>query len=423
MLVPFLVSVLAAFVAYVRWGLGISEEPSIAQIEALRTYVADLFAVKQPIRIRFHDTGFRFPDLVLATQRQLDYQLAKLGIPYRYPLIDELPKHIPRLGFNKTSTQSTRVFTLTDGAISATDAVEDAEEMDISVTPPPDFSLDMALGGNVGVWLDLVRFRAMMTYNLESVHANDLPFYLAQTILDHLCEVDVKLYDMRHNISFDDYVPKLTVNIVAAEDGALKESTVVEDAIEELLLKHLEVIKPFVNVTPRLYTIDVTKNRIPRTIMKNTTDQITFVFLTTLKGFLNQVDGASVYHLLPDKPKTNLGDAYGTEYIEAQKLNESPRINITNFLFSVFGEIEERTGLREKCSNKHLEVFFTTKLLTIKGIEKALKLIKNDPNEANLLTFWEVCKLVDLILSEREHNWSSHLKHIHEIIKKVTGTK
>ncbi|KAF3993735.1 hypothetical protein FT663_01148 [Candidozyma haemuli var. vulneris] len=415
MFVPIFVAVLAAIGAYFHLSPTLSTaDPSVAQIEALRDYVSNDFAVSQPIHIRFRDIGFRFPDLIEATQVQLDYHLRSRGIPYRYPLIDELPKHIPRFGGESTVTKTADVFVLTeDGTevITSSEPTADADSVDVSIAPSSEFSLDMAQGGNIGVWLDSYKYRAMMTYTLEAIHANDLPFYLAQTISDHLCEIDLNAYANRHTIDFDLYVPQLTLNVIAAEDSVKKDSSVVEDALKESIDKHLDAIRPFVNVTSKIQTIDVTKNRIPLQSMKNSTSQLTFIYSTTLEGFLNQIDGSHVYHLTRDVPKEISGDTYGTEYIEAQKLNENPRINITDFLSSAFNVLESQVGLTEKCSNKHLEVYFITKAHAINGISKTLDLISKSPDAANLLIFKEVCGLIDTILTEQEHDWATHLQH------------
>lgn len=384
--------------------------------------MANDFAVAQPISIKFYDAGFRFPDLVKATQVQLDHHLEKSGIPYKYPLIDELPKTIPRYSGNQTATKTAQVLILTDddGVVETTMALPAAEsKVNIAAPPDPQFSLDIALGGNVGVWLDLYKFRAMMTYDLDAVHANDLPFYLAQTVLDHLCEVDINAYTKRQNIDFELYRPHVLLNIVAAEDSVEKESTVLEDALSELVTKHLDAIRPLVNITTKIHPIDVTKSRVPLNIMKNTTNQLTFVYLTTLEGVLNQFNGAHVYHLARDVPKEVSGDTYGTEYIEAQKLKENPRINITDFLTSMFGVIERQVGLTESCSNKHLEVYFMTKAFAIRGIYSALDTISKNKNPANLLVFKEICQLVDTILAEEVHDWASHLQHVFKIYEKT----
>lgn len=427
MFVPIFVALVATITAYLRLvPSALSDEPSTAQIEALRDYVANDFAVAQPIRIKFYDTGFRFPDLVKATQLQLDHHLEKSGIPYKYPLIDELPETIPRYTGNKTATKTAQVLVLTndDGAIETTMAVPAAESTEVNIAAPPDpqFSLDIALGGNVGVWLDLYKFRAMMTYDLEAVHANDLPFYLAQTVLDHLCEVDFNAYTKRQNFDFELYRPHILLNIVAAEDRVEKESTVLEDALLELITKHLDAIRPFVNITTKIHPIDVTKSRVPHSIMKNSTDLLTFVYLTTLEGFLNQINGAHIYHLARDVPKDVSGDTYGTEYIEAQKLKENPRINITDFLTSMFGVIERQVGLTESCSNKHLEVYFTTKAFAIRGIYSALDIISKKKNPETIRIFKEICQLVDTILAEEVHDWAGHLQHVFKIYEETQKT-
>lgn len=426
MFVPIFVALVAAITAYLRLvPTALIDEPSVTQIRALRDYVANDFAIAQPVTVKFYDTGFRFPDLVEATQRQLDHHLKSRGIPYKYPLVDELPKSIPRFTGNKTVTKTAEIFVLTDddGSIETMLAQPAAstDPIDVSKPPDPEFTLDIALGGNVGVWLDLYKFRAMMTYDLEAIHANDLPFYLAQTILDHLCEIDFNAHSRLLHFDFELYTPEITLNIVAAEDRVEKDSTVLEDALMELITKHLDAIRPLVNITAKIHPIDVTKNKIPNSIMKNNTEQLTFIYLTTLEGFLLQIGGAHVYHLARDKPKEIVGDTYGTEYLEAQKLNENPRINITDFLSSMFNVVETRVGLTENCSNKHLEVYFTAKAFTIRGLYLALDAIAENKTAENLQHFITICQLVDTILTEEKHDWADHLKHVSKIYKSISS--
>lgn len=395
--------------------------PSVENVENLRRYVSDEFSIEQGVSIRFGDRGFRFPDLINATQVQLDFHLKDRGIPYKYTLIDELPNIIQRPErANKLDTPEI-LFSPTETVPEETSTAGEAPLQKKQSHDTP-FVVELALTDSLGVWLDLTSFQAYMTYDIESIHANDIPFFLAQTLVDHLFATDIALYERRDFISMELYVPEMKVNFVAVEDRAALENNPIDEAIQQLVKGYFEPFTPFVHITPHFTTVDVTKQKIPPHLLSNSSQQITFLYLTTLEGILNVIGGVHVHHLVKEKPQPLPADMYGTEYQEAVKKNATPRINISSFMTTAFKNTEDVLGLEEPCNNKYLQIYFTNKIYTIRGIVDILSiLIKRRLIKEDLDIYKEICQLVDTILKESIHDWESHRQKVWEIYQKVSN--
>lgn len=107
-----------------------------------------------PIYLEFGDAGFNFPDLAIATQRQLDSEIQR-----EYPTLP--------VTFEISSREQSNDTT--------------------------DYAVDLCLSEDTGIVLRPKGLRAILFYTLDSIHSNDLPFLIAQTILFHLLAAEVEI--------------------------------------------------------------------------------------------------------------------------------------------------------------------------------------------------------------------------------------
>ncbi|ODV80235.1 uncharacterized protein CANTADRAFT_49948, partial [Suhomyces tanzawaensis NRRL Y-17324] len=112
-----------------------------------------------PIHLMFGDKGFAFPDLIPATQLQLDYHITQMypSSPFRLQLVDNL----------KSSLQ-------VGGTININDWGKN------------NYVVELVHGEENEIFLDPNLMKVTLFYTLASIHSNDLPFLVTQTIMDHL---------------------------------------------------------------------------------------------------------------------------------------------------------------------------------------------------------------------------------------------
>lgn len=131
---------------------------AISDLEKLRWFITHELAITIPIYVRFGDKGFVFPDLIQATQLQLDNELQNLiGNNWRFKLVDEL------------------------------------DNQQVNHDDAGKYIIEMVHGNEDSVFFNSELFKVDMFYTSAIVHANDLPFFLTQTILYHLMLPDIEL--------------------------------------------------------------------------------------------------------------------------------------------------------------------------------------------------------------------------------------
>ncbi len=134
-------------------------------------------ALVLPIHVRFGDDGWRFPDLVRATQLQVDAELASLGVrQWRLRLVDEL--EVSR----RQNAPGARPQPLALYRSQATAAAALSSRA---------YSLVLILGEECLVGIDAALPSAFFTYTLELVWANDLPFFVTQTLVHHWFKTEI----------------------------------------------------------------------------------------------------------------------------------------------------------------------------------------------------------------------------------------
>lgn len=386
------------------------------QIAQLSELVA-LLPVKQPIKIRFGDAGLRFPDLVKATQVQLDHRLKLSDTPLRYPLIDELPAIITRpvRGYQVHASVNTENF-LTDNFIvdelASHTETESTQSQETQADPDiPDYVAELAISGDTTIWMDADERKATMTYTMANVHSNDVPFFLAQAVYDHLIAADLAMFAEMPRRSFSDYTPKLKVNFVAADDGPTENT--IQSSIEAHIRGFVEVLAPYVAIEPHFVAVDVTKKRVPSSMLTNSTHQLTFVYLTSLEGFVDTIGNAQIVHLAAEEFEEYQGDHYGTEYEALQQRKGTKTIDITSFLESSIDAMERALGFPDVAINNiRLKMDSAMKHYALKGLSEILDALV-DSMDANL--YQQVVELVDTLLAEEQHNWRKHLARVYSL--------
>lgn len=409
--------------------------------EALRDFVIHDFPVTQNIHIRVADIGLRFPDLVEAAQAQLNHRLSEEKIPFKYALVDELPRKVKKpknllwepadivLTVDVTETGSeyeteteTSLHTLdleepkgeNSTELNANNTEIDLERSNSSVLAnytraAPLWAVELAHTDKLSVLVDIYEPKATLTYNLESVFTNDLPFYLTQAIFDSLLLVELEMW---RNLQFGQYQYQsaLKVNFVAAEELGQSPKEL-RDEIEKQM-KYLESkISPYVQITHGFLTVDITKQRIPKQYTNNSTS-LNFVYLTSLSGITNSVQGIQLYHIAENEENEAEGEH---EKGETGKLTASGH-NSTLFLTDIETEIKRNLRIPELLENLNLVVESLMKNSAISGIVAVLDdlLIAT---EFDKVKFEKVTKLVDAILKEKQHDWSAWLEQVNEIYK------
>lgn len=138
-----------------------------------------------PVTLEFGDIGFVFPDLVSASQIQVDSQLRNIDQEqYKVILIDKL--HVDPRRIKSSPPESNE---------------------DLSV----DYSIELVHASENYVVFHEEEFKAFNFYTSSAIHENDLPFFLTQCILSHLLNNDLKLLSSKRPTY---YRPEINVNLV-----------------------------------------------------------------------------------------------------------------------------------------------------------------------------------------------------------------
>lgn len=376
------------------------------QVDALRLLVAERFPVNQNIHILFENTGLRFPDLVTASQMQLDHILQQQNILFRYTLIDDLAQEFdPFLSVAEPTSPMLITLDATE-SLSVKATVAEAKER-----TKPTYSVALALSDSVSIYHDIFAPKVIMGYDLNAVHKNDMPFFVTQAIIDHLLAVDFSTAKLLCNSTFADYSPRLEVNFVAVEELGDTPSEIVE-AIRNHFAEIQQRLSPFAKLDVRFVLVDVTKNRLRPANTKNSTQSLNFVYLTSLLGFADEIQGVPIRHLTKEKVE-RLKDGevlYGTELLERQRKLDSATYNITSFVQSAQFAILSASGLPMVDSeNLAMRAESAMKYYTITGIVGELDRITQNLDKT---AFLQVAKLVDHILTQDEHDWHEYLLQV-----------
>lgn len=116
--------------------------------------------VSIPIYVKFGDDGFTFPDLVQAAQIQLDAEMKRHDSRFSYKFIDLLEP-------SRGNTFAPELLF------------------------PNDYSVVLYIAGSESAVVHENFPHVALVFLNKAIHANDLPFYLVQAVLDHLIYSDL----------------------------------------------------------------------------------------------------------------------------------------------------------------------------------------------------------------------------------------
>lgn len=394
----------------------------------LRHFVAHNLSVCEEVHIKAGNRGLLLPDLVKATQAQLDFRLTADAVPLRYVLVDNLPERIPAA--METQPIPGSLAHATEVSLSAVQEqvetqplYEDSLMASSSFTLLPNRTLDLYFHDKPHLWVDLYEPLAILAYNLEQVHRNDVPFFATQVLYDALLEPDLTMWKQcgpHTQRKFGDYRPQVRVNFVAAEETSETPSHIIESI--EKYMKRFSILEPFVKVNTSIQVLDVSKRRASPHLTKNTSLELTFFYLTSLRPYTNNVQGVSLYHISPEIPKDlGLKDRYGTEYQAYQKRLQTTVYNMSDFFLSATREISKFVGLPDSYSaNLALKTMSALKHYTILGVRECLDVLL-DPSNYEEAAYVEVSKVVDSMMSEVHHDWEKNLKRVYEVHRRLLG--
>ncbi|GEQ67575.1 hypothetical protein JCM33374_g1240 [Metschnikowia sp. JCM 33374] len=437
----------------------------VDQAKQLRQFIAYNFSVPQEVNVQFSDRGFRFPDLVEAAQLQLDFRLKQDNVPYKYVLVDRLPKTISRPPTDleemlqreviltdeavtpkpfgeetdvlSTSVDKTQDSVTTETGTNVTSSIVDLDADDLedassvtnssgvsskSVVPRmPEYAVELDFNGSPKLSMDLIKLKVYMSYHLDFIHQNDLPFYITQAVYDMLLKPDIDMWKDIHGSrrKFRDVTRRLKVNFVAAEESG-ETHPEIADAISQHMRK-FDDIKAYVDVQQSVHVLNVSKQRAAAHFLQNTTDELTFFYSTTLRPYANTIQGVPLRHLDLLAKETNIeGDPQGTEYQERFRQSQIDTYDVTSFLEEATDFIKGAVRFSVPgSSNLVLMAETTMKHYTIIGLTEVLDALLETDISFDVEIYKEVCKVVDKILQEGNHDWAEHLSVVAALHEKV----
>ncbi|RKP28424.1 hypothetical protein METBISCDRAFT_25022 [Metschnikowia bicuspidata] len=411
-------------IALVAW-IALQYRPSPHdQLAKLRHFVAHNFSVHEEIHINAGNRGLLLPDVVAAAQMQLDFRLLTAGVPLKFTLVDQLPTRIaastetqPIPGATATASEEVLTADLAPRKDSsdATDA-QPRRPLTLFIR-----RLDLYFHDTPHLWLDLYEPRAMLAYNLDQVHRNDVPFFMAQVLYDTLLEPDLAMWKqiLTPGRKFADYRREVRVNFVAAEESGESPPDIIA-GIKKYMARYA-LVEPFIRINSSVQILDVSRRHAAAYLTRNSTHDLTFFYLTTLKPYTNSVGGVQLYHMAPEPPaQAPPLDHYGTEYQAYQKRLDTTVYNISGFLQFVSLEIAKFVGLPDSTTaNLVLRSTSAMKHHTIMGIRECLDLLLA-PGNYRREVFAQVCQLVDTIMTSRYHDWASHLSRVYDLHRELS---
>lgn len=121
----------------------------------------DEIGITIPVYVRFGGGHFNFPDLVEATQLQIDAEIEHISeMKIKLLLVDELD----------LKQQNP----------------DDDDNNNLESLSSNKYSIELVFSGENTVAIDPELLKVYHSFNLESIHSNDLPFLITQSVIYHL---------------------------------------------------------------------------------------------------------------------------------------------------------------------------------------------------------------------------------------------
>lgn len=427
------------------WLAYLLHKPSLdEQITRLLHCLENDLVVREEVYVRAGNRGLLLPDVVAAAQAQLNFRLRSNDIPLEFILVDELPKLIePIMKTRPVPTSATQenftesIETKRNEGIDENHSQLEAGFQNLdNITVPSDIvahrldvtssrTLELYFHDTPQMWVDLYDPVAILAYNLDQTHRNDVPFFVTQALYDALLEPDLTMWKQLDysraagKSTFSTYRREVKVNFIAAEESSDSPCDIIK-SLEEYMLRY-SILDPFVRVNSTIEVLNVSKRRAAKHLMQNSSNELTFFYLTTLRPYANSVEGVPLYHISPKESPTQLPqDHYGTEYQEYQQILDMVVYNISDFVLAVALEISKFVGLPlSPTPNLVLKTSSAMKHYTILGLRDSLALMREKPGVPKAM-YQEVCLILDSLVLELRHNWLHQLARVYEVYQELT---
>lgn len=227
-----------------------------------RQKLAPLPPLTIQVHVRFGDEGFHFPDLVKAAQLQIDSELLNLQIQdWKIKLVDELQES-RKIDFDKNSLTPNLKTRVQYGGLG--NAIDDL--------PSSVYALYLIASSENTIGVDAEFSRTYLFYTYELVYANDLPFFVAQTVVHHFLKLEALLsQNDGHRINLP---PNLRVNFrVPSQEDPVNQLDW-DSAYQSIFQPFQEIMQEYANVTVTLF-------KTTETLLENEEEEFDFTFYGT----------------------------------------------------------------------------------------------------------------------------------------------
>ncbi|CUM64571.1 uncharacterized protein PRCAT00002178001 [Priceomyces carsonii] len=202
-------------------------QDEVQKLVELKHFINSSLEITLPIYVRFGDYGFQFPDLVTATQIQVDTELPKVS---------------------KKNLKVKLVDNLELGQINRSQPYES--------TYDEQYKVDLFFSTDNTVGMDSTDMTAFVFYNLDAIRSNDLPFFLTQTVIYHLLDFELS---MSPKVDHFNYFPTPTLNFILVDNDSETDVVKLKGIIEGLLFDFRKHLNSYMNFTIQTSKIEPEK--------------------------------------------------------------------------------------------------------------------------------------------------------------------
>lgn len=340
------------------------------ELYQLKSFVENDMIISIPIWVKHGDKGFVFPDLIKATQMQLDKKLEDYDSKFHYKLIDKLEQNDYELDPNR-------------------------------------LSVELFLSNENTIIMDGERANAAVHYTLKAVHGNDLPYFITQAIVDHLVYSDLRQYEE----PIFDLIDNKSCNVTVIQIG---EDYTTYKCVHKLLGRFFESFKEDFGGLVAMNLI----HTINDSAVTDLTQKQNFTFYYSNSEIHEQSD-LCVYEITGNITSVCEAIENDTE-INLQNYSES----LDSFITALFNDLNSELHLSEHpMSNLIIRITAVLKHITVRNIslavEKLLAVpssIHNTSKYKNLIN--RLYKLVDEVLEQEEY-WMVLFNNSREILEET----
>lgn len=301
-----------------------------------------------PVYVRFGGGHFNFPDLVEATQLQIDAETEHISeMKIKLLLVDELNLKQQNPDNNNLESPSSNKY-----------------------------SIELVFSGENTVAIDPELLKVYHSFNLESIHSNDLPFLITQSIIYHLFSPEFHVF--KNGITDLDET-KFKVLIIM--DDTISDSQFVQ--FQTLIASYVSKIDGLFNLEIEFIGLE---SSVKNFFLEESNLSTLFTYASTLDEFVDK-NLVTTDKVEDSSNNTNVQFFIG----QLKKLSNDPEI----WLDSMTSIIEELLRLPVHPTNN-----IALKAMSLRRF-KTLQYIKATQNKDSTLQ-----NLVDRIFNEPLGDWS-----------------